>query len=663
MILWDKTKVYDRYVCGFQHPSVSVIVQSDDRDRDVALLRDLAAKMPAQATERRATLERHRLSELDDLAEILAVLVAALETAGSLPDLGHRIYPLSSGNGSAGRRADLLFIETAFPHYTLECFQFLRDSEPTESAGDFDGRMQKLASTSPPFFQTRTNNRHFIASARKLQLPATIVPGGMFLLGWGRRSRLLSSSSTERTSASSMDLSRDKATAQKFMKICDLPVGEQRVAVTVAEAVQAANDLGYPVVVKPRSRDGGIGVTTDLRDDASVRGAFTRARAEDTSVLVERHIRGREFRLLFANERFVSIHERVPAHVVGNGRDKIADLVTQENARRRQAPQTGFTNIPIIISDDTDRCLAASGLTRKSVPGEGVFVRLSTVPKVRNGGEARLVDKAIVHPDIVEAAAKAVRMFRLDIAGVDYIAPDCTRSWRESGGLITEVNAMPQVNRFGEFDVHAAVLEAALPEAGRVPAVLLADTSADAIPSVRRLAARAQASGLNLGVIADDAGQAAQLAAQVTVAASHDSLFSVLGDRRIDCILVLQDIDSLSANGLTLDHFDACVISAAADTDRMDMIGHPFSRPHFADHIILPHNAVAAAALEKTFGKTALIAYRDEGEMIDLILARFGVCSAAVTQPAGDRKAFPAIGEFTPEAASVEQIACKTAQE
>lgn len=567
-----------------------------------------------------------------------------LEAVGSLPELAHRVYPLSGSGGPAARRAELLFLETVYPQFTLECLDLIRRSIVSEGAGEVEKGLQRLATSSPQFLGTRTNNRHFIKSAKALDLPVMLAPGGLFLIGWGSRSRLLSSSSTEVTAAASLDLSRDKAASRRFLMACDLPVAEQRTVATVAEAVRAANEIGYPVVVKPRSRDGGIGVTTNLNDDGSVRAAFNRARAEDTSVLVERFVRGREFRLLFANDRLISVHERVPAHVFGNGRDRIVDLVEQENIRRLAAPQTGFTNIPISLDEDSDRCLAAVGLTRKSIPGLGDFVRLSTVPKVRSGGEARLIDRAAVHRDVVAAAAKAVGMMRLDIAGVDYIAPDCTRSWRESGGIITEVNAIPQINRFEGFDVHAAVLQAAMPGVGPVPAVLLADAGPALLEPVRRLAAHALAIGLKLGLVADDPAVAAELAGDVAVTASHGSLFSVLGDRRVNAILVLQDVESLTSKGLMLDRLDACVLPRSADGERASLLGHPFVRPHFADRIILPQDSVATAALRKSFGEAALLAYRDETEMTDLILSLFGPADRTSVQRADGRQAFAKLG-------------------
>ena len=47
------------------------------------------------------------------------------------------------------------------------------------------------------------------------------------------------------------------------------------------------------------------------------------------------------------------------------------------------------------------------------------------------------------HPENIEIAEEAARVVGLDIAGIDFIAPDITQPVRETGGGICEVNAAP----------------------------------------------------------------------------------------------------------------------------------------------------------------------------------------------------------------------------
>ncbi len=75
--------------------------------------------------------------------------------------------------------------------------------------------------------------------------------------------------------------------SKELLDAYGIPVAETRVAGTVEEAVAAANDIGYPVVVKLVSHtithksDVG-GVRLDLADEAAVRDAFSRIQASVT---------------------------------------------------------------------------------------------------------------------------------------------------------------------------------------------------------------------------------------------------------------------------------------------------------------------------------------------------------------------------------------------
>jgi cyanophycin synthetase len=47
------------------------------------------------------------------------------------------------------------------------------------------------------------------------------------------------------------------------------------------------------------------------------------------------------------------------------------------------------------------------------------------------------------HEDNVDIAEEAARVVGLDVAGIDFLAPDITKPVRETGGAIIEVNAAP----------------------------------------------------------------------------------------------------------------------------------------------------------------------------------------------------------------------------
>jgi cyanophycin synthetase len=99
-----------------------------------------------------------------------------------------------------------------------------------------------------------------------------------------------------------------------------VPVPEGRAVADAEDAWDAAQDIGLPVVVKPQDGNQGRGVATDLRTRAQVLAAYDHARAEGSTVLVERFAPGADYRLLVVGDRVVAAARREPAQVVGDGR-------------------------------------------------------------------------------------------------------------------------------------------------------------------------------------------------------------------------------------------------------------------------------------------------------------------------------------------------------
>jgi cyanophycin synthetase len=116
--------------------------------------------------------------------------------------------------------------------------------------------------------------------------------------------------------------------------------------------------------------------------------------------------------------------------------------------------------------------LAQQGLTVRSIPSAGRRVRLRRRDNVNAGGSNEQVALEAIHPDNEVLALRAARILRLDIAGIDFITEDITKSWMEVGGGICEVNAQPQIGISDAPDLYHRILREAMPRLGRVPMVL-----------------------------------------------------------------------------------------------------------------------------------------------------------------------------------------------
>ena len=263
-------------------------------------------------------------------------------------------------------------------------------------------------------------------------------------LGQGVHQQRIRATMTSRTSSLAVDVAGDKELTCQLLAAAGLPVPRSLSVRTAEDAVRQAERIGYPVVVKPLDGNHGRGVHLDLRDPAAVRAAFDDARAEARrgTVLVESHVTGNDYRVLVVGGSMVAVAERVPAHVIGDGKHTVAELVELTNADPRRGVGHEKVLTRIRVDAAAAELVRAQGYDLDQVLDQGVMVKLTLTGNMSTGGiSIDRTDEA--HPDNVEIAEEAARVVGLDVAGIDFIAPDIAEPVRETGGAIVEVNAAP----------------------------------------------------------------------------------------------------------------------------------------------------------------------------------------------------------------------------
>jgi cyanophycin synthetase len=261
-------------------------------------------------------------------------------------------------------------------------------------------------------------------------------------LGHGKYQRRIQASITSETRQIATEIASDKRLTHRILEDLGLPVPRQVLVDDVEEAVAEAERIGFPVVVKPLDGNHGKGVVIDLKTPEQVRGAFEKAQDYSSRVLVEACQSGNDYRILVVNGRVVAVAQRVPGHVVGDGQHTVAELVeiTNRDPRRGVGHEKVLTRLE--IDDQAQRKLEAQGLSAESVPEPGRMVFLRSTGNLSTGGTA--IDKTdSIHYDNRIMAERAVQAIGLDVGGVDFISPDITRSFKDVGGAIVEINAAP----------------------------------------------------------------------------------------------------------------------------------------------------------------------------------------------------------------------------
>ena len=397
--------------------------------------------------------------------------------------------------------------------------------------------------------------------------------GNLVQIGHGASQRRIWTAESDLTSAIAENIACDKDLTKSLLMACGVPVPEGRVVANAAEAWEAAEDIGLPVVVKPSDANHGRGVSLELTERADIEKAFAIADAEGSDVIVEKFISGNEHRLLVVGGRVVAANRGESLWVTGDGRSTVRTLVDQQlNSDPRRGDAEEFPLETIVLDREPAMCLLLQrqGLGPDAVPADGQRVLVQ-----RNGNMAfDCTDE--VHPEVAYMAGLATRAVGLDIAGIDMVTTDIGQPLHAVGGAIVEVNAGPgllmhlkpaigQPRPVGEAIVRQ-LFPSDDPMAGRIPLVGVAGETGST------LLARATAHLLGLG-----------LGPAPTGLACREGIY--LGRRRLEPVeatgywhqcerlLMNREIQSLVVQvsaGLILDHglpYDRCLVGVVTDTD------------------------------------------------------------------------------------------------
>jgi cyanophycin synthetase len=262
--------------------------------------------------------------------------------------------------------------------------------------------------------------------------------------GHGKHQQRIQATITSETKHISVEISCDKEETHNILNDLGLPVPQQRLAYSPEDAVRAARRIGYPVVVKPLDGNHGRGVSINLTEPEEVETAFHEARAQSRSrgIIVESFAQGMDHRMLVVNGELVAVAKRVPGHVVGDGVHSIKELVDIVN----QDPRRGIGHEKVLttleLDSQAERLMTDAGYTAETILPKAEIFYLRSTANLSTGGTA--IDMTdVCHPDNKDMAERTIKAVGLDVGGVDFLTPDITKSYKDVGGAIVEVNAAP----------------------------------------------------------------------------------------------------------------------------------------------------------------------------------------------------------------------------
>ncbi|WP_034297451.1 cyanophycin synthetase [Herbaspirillum sp. RV1423] len=412
-----------------------------------------------------------------------------------------------------------------------------------------------------------------VDAADERRIPSIrLSEGNLVQLGHGCKQRRIWTAETDQTSAIAESISRDKDLTKTLLQSCGVAIPEGRMVDSPADAWEAAEEIGLPVVVKPSDANHGRGVFIDLNTRAEVETAYKAALEEGSSVLVERFIRGNEHRLLIVGGKLAAAARGEPIFVIGDGTSTVSQLIDVLNTDPRRGDLEEHPLNPVILEREPAARLELErqGLTPVSVPPAGKKVLL-----LRNGNVAIDVTDQ-VHPSVAATASLAARVVGLDIAGVDLVAEDISRPLDEQRGAIVEVNAGPGLlmhlkpSEGKPRPVGQAIVEHLFkPEdTGRIPIVGITGTHGKT--TIARLVARIiDLSGKRVGLACGDGLYLGHRLVEKGNRANWSAAHRILLNRAVEAAVFENGSVSILSEGLA---YDRCQVGVVANIDPADSL-------------------------------------------------------------------------------------------
>ena len=416
------------------------------------------------------------------------------------------------------------------------------------------------------------STRAIVEAAVKRNIPfMRLDEWNLVQLGYGARSKKIQATIASTTKYLGVNIAGDKDKTKSYLGFHGVPVPKGDVTRHFDEAIEIAERIGWPVVVKPLDASQGRGIVTNIRNQEELQIAFEAAKVYRTSVIIEKYIPGRDFRLLVINHKFVAAAERVPAHVVGDGTRTIAELVDLENANPRRGEGHEKVLTRIKLDGTTERLLALRGMGLSSVPDAGQIVHLKTTANLSTGGTSvDLTDR--VHPANIELAERISCLVDLDICGVDVVAPEIETPLIENGGGIVEVNAAPGFRMHTHPSVGKArpvgeaVVDMLFPPGceSRIPIITITGTNGKTT-TARLCAHIAKMAGKNVGLTTSDGIYIRNQLVQKGDTTGPGSAQVVLRDPSVDFAVLETARGGILRAGVAYDWSNAAVVTNIAE--------------------------------------------------------------------------------------------------
>jgi cyanophycin synthetase len=206
------------------------------------------------------------------------------------------------------------------------------------------------------------------------------------------------------------------------------------------ESLKYGAQLGFPVVVKPRSGSVSRHVTTGINNEDELKTAVEYAIEYSPSFIIEKDLSECSVhRITIIDHDFIACAKQVPAHVIGDGVNSVKQLIEKKSLDENRNRDFYY---PLKVTDQTFELLEKQNRTIDSVPHPRELIYLQTDPFMKLGGDIAEVTEEL-HPKTRKMLLDVAKLFDIKVVGIDFMIKDISKDWEQEKCGILELNTVP----------------------------------------------------------------------------------------------------------------------------------------------------------------------------------------------------------------------------
>jgi cyanophycin synthetase len=264
-----------------------------------------------------------------------------------------------------------------------------------------------------------------------------------YLLRSNTKEHKFAVSKGDKVPVEAMRIGRSKTLTKECLAKAGVPVPKGRsfaAEINDEDILAYADTLTFPVVLKPTNGNLGKGVISNITSKELLADALVHVRQELNypEVIVEQFMTGEEYRIYILDGQVLAATNRIPANVIGDGKNSIKELILLKNKERRKNPN--FKNRSIKIDQEVEKHVKAAGYTLDSILQDGERLFLRAKSNISTGGEPIDVTDELTE-EIKNIAINTGRAVEgLVQGGIDVIV-----NKENNTGSVIEINTRPGI--------------------------------------------------------------------------------------------------------------------------------------------------------------------------------------------------------------------------